>query len=71
MTNMSTASEASSKALARTEALSLLGRTVSYTDKDKVVQTGKVEHVDVSTDNPSLTIDGRSGVLPSQLKSVT
>ena len=71
MTNMTKAGEASSAALARTEALSMLGRTVSYTKADKSVGTGKVEHVDVSAKNPTLTINGATGILPSQLKSVT
>ena len=71
MTNMTKAGEASSAALARTEALSMLGRTVSYTTADKTVVTGKVEHVDVSAKNPTLTINGATGILPSQLKSVT
>ena len=70
MTNLSTAGEASAKALARNEALSLLGREVSYVAADKSVRTGKVEYVDVSADKPSLTIDGAAGVLASQLKSV-
>ncbi len=70
MTNMSAAGEASAKALARNEALSLLGREVSYIAADKSVRTGTVEHVDVSADKPSLTISGAAGVLASQLKSV-
>jgi flagellar basal-body rod modification protein FlgD len=70
MTNMSSASEASSKALARTEALSLLGRTVSYVAADKSVKSGTVENVDVTADKPTLTIDGATGILSSQLKSV-
>ena len=71
MTNMTTASEASSKALARSEALGLLGRTVSYVGADKSVRTGVVEHVDVSADKPTLTVAGTTGILGSQLKSVT
>lgn len=71
MTNMSTASEASSKALARTEALSLLGRTVSYVAADKSVRTGAVEDVDVSADKPTMTVAGVTGILGSQLKTVT
>jgi flagellar basal-body rod modification protein FlgD len=70
LTNMSAASEASAKALARNEALSLLGREVSYIAADKSVRTGTVEHVDVSADKPSLTIEGAKGILSSQLKSV-
>ena len=71
MTNMSSAGEASAKALARTEALALLGRTVSYVDADKAVRTGTVEHVDVSADKPTLTISGAAGILAANLKSVT
>ena len=71
MTNMSSAGEASAKALARTEALALLGRTVTYVDADDVKQTGKVEKVDVSTATPTLTVAGKTGVLPSKLTNVT
>src|SRR3712207_5712980 len=48
MTNMAKASEDSSAALARNEALTLLGRTVSYTAADKSVKSGLVERVDLS-----------------------
>ena len=70
MANMTKASEASSSSLARTEALALLGKTVSYTAADKSTKTGLVEHVDVSADKPTLTVGGAAGVLPSSLKSV-
>ena len=70
MTNLSKTGEATATSLARTEALSLLGRTVSYIGADKAVVTGKVEHVDVTAANPTLTIDGKAGVLPSSLRGV-
>jgi flagellar basal-body rod modification protein FlgD len=70
MQNMTKASEATSASLARTEAQSLLGRTVTYLTADKTERTGKVEHVDVSAKNPTLTVGGVAGVLPSSLKSV-
>jgi hypothetical protein len=68
---MSAAGEATSTSLARTEALSLLGKTVKYLDADKVEQTGLVEHVDVSAKNPTLTVAGKAGVLPAKLTSVS
>ena len=70
MTNMTKAGEATSSSLARTEALSLLGRTVTYVNADKQSVEGKVEHVDVSGDRPALTIGGKSGINPANLTSV-
>ena len=70
MTNLSKSGEETATSLARTEALALLGKTVSYLDQDKVTRTGTVEHVDVSATNPTLTVAGRPGVLPATLTGV-
>ncbi len=70
MTNLAKSGDATSSSLARTEALGLLGRTVSWVEKDSGAQTGKVENVDVSADKPTLTIDGAAGILATQLKSI-
>ncbi len=70
MTNLSKSGEATATSLARTEALALLGRTVTYADEDEVLHTGTVEHVDVTAANPTLTVGGRAGVPPGSLRSV-
>ena len=70
MTNLAKSGEATSVSLARTEALGLLGRTVSYADADGKPVEGKVEHVDVSGDKPTLTVAGKSGIDPARLTSV-
>jgi flagellar basal-body rod modification protein FlgD len=49
--------------LAQTSALSLIGRTVTYVDKDGNDQTGKVDQVDMDEDGKaSLTVAGTAGI---------
>ena len=55
--------------LGHATALSLIGRTVTYTDDADKSQTGQVEQVDVATDgSATLTVGGKTGVV---LGSVT
>ena len=70
LTNLAKSGEASSTSLARTEALALLGKTVKYRDADSNFVEGVVEHVDVSTSKPTLTVGGKTGIDPSILASV-
>ncbi len=70
MTNLAKTGEATSTSLARTEALALLGRTVSWLDADGNAQEGLVEHVNVAADRPTLTVDGKTGIDPARLTSV-
>ena len=50
--------------------VSLIGRTVTYTDAAKVVQTGKVESVIHRDGKTSLTVDGKTGVDPTSITQV-
>jgi flagellar hook assembly protein FlgD len=49
-------------------ALQLLGRTVTYQDADGSIGVGKVESVDTSV--PSLQLEGLGRISPDQVKSV-
>jgi flagellar basal-body rod modification protein FlgD len=55
---------------ATTEALSLLGSTVTY-DNQGQAATGMVTSVDLSGSSPTLTVGQTSGITPSQVQSVT
>ena len=55
---------------ATTEALSLLGSTVTY-DNQGHSATGMVTSVDLSGSSPTLTVGQTSGITPSQVQSVT
>jgi flagellar basal-body rod modification protein FlgD len=57
--------------LTRSGALGLIGRTVSYTDANRVVQTGVVKQVDIGADGKAtLTIDGTGGIDASAVTQV-
>jgi len=53
-----------------TEALQLLGQSVTYLDSDGTAQSGTVSAVDLSGSSPTLTIGGESGISTSQVQSV-
>jgi flagellar basal-body rod modification protein FlgD len=53
-----------------TEALQLLGQSVTYTASDGSTQTGTVSAVDLSGSSPTLTIGTDSGIATSQVTSV-
>jgi flagellar basal-body rod modification protein FlgD len=55
---------------ARSNAIGLLGRTVTYTDKDGAEHTGAVEKVSTRDGKPSLTVGGTDGVDPSSISQV-
>ena len=56
---------------ARSNAIGLLGRTVTYTDKDGAEHTGTVEKVSTKDGKPSLTVGGADGVDPSSISQVS
>jgi flagellar basal-body rod modification protein FlgD len=64
LTNMNKSSE-------RDNAVSMLGKTVTYLDGTGAPITGLVEHVDVGGATPKLTVAGRAGVDPAQIQSVS
>jgi flagellar hook assembly protein FlgD len=56
---------------ARSNAIGLLGRTVTYKDKDGAEFTGTVEKVSTKDGKPSLTVGGTDGVDPSSISQVS
>jgi flagellar basal-body rod modification protein FlgD len=70
LTNLAEASEASNVSLARTHAVELLGKTVSYRAKDGSVKEGVVGHVDTTASAPRLTIGGETGLLLADVVGV-
>ena len=56
---------------AKTNAIGLIGRTVTYTDNDGVDHTGAVEKVSTKDGKPSLTVGGADGVDPSSISQVS
>src|SRR5687768_4440226 len=56
---------------ARSNAIGLLGRTVTYKDKDGAELTGTVEKVSTKDGKPSLTVGGATGVDPSSISQVS
>jgi flagellar basal-body rod modification protein FlgD len=70
LTNLSKAGQETNVSVARSEAVSLIGRTVTWIDAEGVAHTGTVEHVDTTADMPTLTVGGIDGVDPSTLTQV-
>ena len=70
LTNLAEASESSNVSLARTHAVELLGKTVSYKAADGTIKDGVVEHVDTTASAPRLTIGGQSGLLLASVVGV-
>jgi flagellar basal-body rod modification protein FlgD len=70
LTNMNEATQTSNVSLARTHAIELLGKTVSYMAADGSVKEGVVEHVDTTTSAPRLTIGGETGLLLADVTGV-
>jgi flagellar basal-body rod modification protein FlgD len=56
---------------ARSNAIGLLGRTVTYTTKDGAELSGVVEKVSTKDGKPSLTVGGADGVDPSSISQVS
>ena len=70
-TNTASSTNEISSQLAYTSALSLIGRTVTYTDKDGNDQTGKVDQVDMADDGTAtLTVGGNSDIGVAQVTQV-
>jgi flagellar basal-body rod modification protein FlgD len=70
ITNMAAANQSIATSLSSTSAVGLIGRTVTYVDKDKVAHTGTVEKVTVTDGKPSLTVSGTDGVDPLTITQV-
>jgi flagellar basal-body rod modification protein FlgD len=58
------------EASALSQTVALIGRTVTYTDKQNVTHTGVVEKVNHTKDGTVLTVDGTAGVDPSTITQI-
>jgi flagellar basal-body rod modification protein FlgD len=70
LTNMNEAAQTSNISLARTHAVGLLGKTVTYKSSDGSVKEGVVNHVDTNASAPRLTIGETSGLLLADVVGV-
>jgi flagellar basal-body rod modification protein FlgD len=70
-TNTAQSTAQSAQANQATQALALLGHTVSYIDTSGKSGTGVVQKVDFSSSGPTLTVNGISGILPSGVNQVS
>lgn len=69
-TNTATSTSALETSSQTTEALSLLGKNVTYIATDGSTETGSVSSVDLSGSSPTLTIGGQTGISTTQVQSV-
>ena len=70
ITTMTSSNAQIAKTLNASNAVSLIGRTVTYIDGE-ALKTGKVERVSTSADGVStLTVDGAAGIDPTSITSV-
>jgi len=53
------------------EALSLLGKSVTYTDSSGTAQSGTVASIDLTGGSPTLTIGTTSGISPTAVTTVS
>jgi len=70
ITNMATESTKSATASQMSQAVNLLGRTVTYLDADGKAQTGTVDQVSMVNGAPNLTVGGDDGITTSQITQV-
>ena len=70
LTNLAESTQDSNVSLARTHAVELLGKTVTYQAKDGSMQEGVVGHVDTAGSAPKLTVGGVTGLLLADIKGV-
>jgi flagellar basal-body rod modification protein FlgD len=70
-TNTAQSTAQSATASQATQALALLGHTVSYVDPSGNSGTGVVQKVDFTTSGPTLTVNGDTGIAPSGVSEVS
>jgi flagellar basal-body rod modification protein FlgD len=70
-TNTAQSTAQSAQANQATQALALLGHTVSYIDPSGNSGTGVVQKVDFTTSGPTLTVNGDTGIQPSGVSEVS
>jgi len=70
ISNLATENARVADSLASSNAVGLLGRTVTWTDEDDELHTGVVEKVSTAGGVPSLTVSGVEGVTLSTISQV-
>jgi flagellar basal-body rod modification protein FlgD len=70
LTNLAATNGQMAQSLAASNAVGLIGRTVTWTDGDKAEHSGLVEKVSTKDGAPSLTVAGTDGVDPSSITQV-
>jgi flagellar basal-body rod modification protein FlgD len=72
LTNLTTQQTAMAKSMAQSQAVGLIGRTVSWIDTQGNTQSGVVQSVSTSKDGSTTltTVDGASGIDPSTISTV-
>ena len=71
ISNMATANGLVAQNLAQSNSISLIGRTVTYTDEAGAQQTGKVEKVTTAGGESLLTVNGVDKVSPAWISQVS
>ena len=70
LTNLATTNGHMAQELAASNAVGLIGRTVTWTDSSDAEHTGVVQKVSTKDGAPSLTVAGTEGVDPSSITQV-
>jgi flagellar basal-body rod modification protein FlgD len=70
MTNLVMQEQSVSQQLGTQSAVGLIGRTVSYTDTDGNLQSGKVDSVQSAKGATTITVDGQTGIDPTSILQV-
>ncbi len=70
VTNLTKANEQLVSRMQTSQALSLIGHKVSYATEDGALATGTVEKVVFDKGEPTLTVDGVSGIDPANVSEV-
>jgi flagellar basal-body rod modification protein FlgD len=72
MNNMQSTNASIASSLGTSNAVGLIGRTVSYVDPEGNLQTGKVERVATTKDGQAtLTVNGKNGIDPTLIAEVS
>jgi flagellar basal-body rod modification protein FlgD len=70
VTNLAVANQQVAANLTSSNAIGLIGRTVTWTDASEEVHTGTVEKVTTVDGKPTLTVSGTDGVDPATITQV-
>jgi flagellar basal-body rod modification protein FlgD len=70
VSNLAAANERVAANLTSSNAIGLIGRTVSYVDENDEIQTGTVEKVTTAGGKPTLTVNGVDGIDPATITQV-